>query len=184
MTHIEREVKIKLFSPPLSVLLTKLKNKYTFLGEEIQKDIYYNSPVRDFRQTDEALRIRKSNGKVELTYKGPKISSQSKSRLEINVEISSLEDMDRILQNLGFKKVIELEKTRWNFKVNNYTISLDSVKGLGDFLEIEGIDVDEKNLLNFVNNFLSENEIKGEFTLKSYLELLVEKIEKTNSDPN
>ncbi|QGR18852.1 class IV adenylate cyclase [Stygiolobus azoricus] len=184
MAHIEREVKIKLFSPPLRVLLTKLKNKYIFLGEETQKDIYYNSPIRDFRQTDEALRIRKSNGKIELTYKGPKLSSQSKSRLEINVEISSPEDMDRILQNLGFKKVIELEKTRWNFKANNYTISLDSVKGLGDFLEIEGIDVDEESLLNFVNNFLHENDITGERTLKSYLELMVEKIEKTNSNPN
>ncbi|BCU70565.1 class IV adenylate cyclase [Stygiolobus caldivivus] len=184
MTHIEREVKIKLFSPSLETLLTEFKSKYTFINEENQKDIYYNSPVRDFRFTDEALRIRKNNNRIELTYKGPKLSSQSKSRLEINVQVSSLEDMDTILQKLGFKKVIELEKTRWNFKVSSYTISLDNVKGLGNFLEIEGIDVDEKELLDFVSSFIRENQIKGEQTLKSYLELLVEKNEKADSNPN
>lgn len=184
MTHIEREIKIKLLSPSLDTLLEKFKSKYTFIGEEKQRDIYYNSPIRDFRISDEALRIRQTNDKVELTYKGPKLSSQSKSRIEINVEISSLEDMDTILQKLGFKKVMELEKRRWNFKVDSYTVSLDSVKDLGEFIEIEGIDVDERKLLDFVNKFLEENEIKGEPTIKSYLELMVDKIEKANSNSN
>ena len=64
---------------------------------EHQEDRYFNSPVRDFAQTDEALRIRetKSDDKHNLfiTYKGPKIDAKSKTREEVEMEIEiSLED--------------------------------------------------------------------------------------------
>ena len=185
MSHIEREIKIKLLSPKLEELEKLISSRYQFSDEEHQVDIYYNSPVRDFRKSDEALRVRIVNGEIELTYKGPKLSSQSKSREEITVKINDLKAMDLILQRLGFIKVLELEKTRKNYKVNNFTISLDRVTNLGDFIEIEGINVDENKLTNFVDNFLKQFNIIGEKTLKSYLELLVDKLEKSsNSNTN
>lgn len=44
---------------------------------EHQEDIYFNSPIKDFAKTDEALRIRKVTIKDSIetfiTYKGPKL---------------------------------------------------------------------------------------------------------------
>ncbi|QIW23134.1 class IV adenylate cyclase [Sulfolobus sp. S-194] len=181
MKHIEREIKIKLISPNIEELEKILNNKYKLFNEEHQIDIYYNSPVRDFRKTDEALRLRLVNNEVELTYKGPKLSSESKSREEITVKIDNLDSMDLILRKLGFVKVLKIEKIRKNYKINNFTISLDRVFNLGDFVEIEGIDITDEELINFVNNFLKEYNIEGEKTLKSYLELLVDKLEKESN---
>ena len=183
MSHIEREIKIKLISPKLEELERLISSKYQFSDEEHQVDIYYNSPIRDFRKSDEALRIRIVNGEIEFTYKGPKQSSQSKSREEITVKINNFEAMDLILQRLGFIKVLKLEKIRKNYKVNNFIISLDRVTNLGDFIEIEGINVNEKELITFVDNFLKQFNIIGEKTLKSYIELLIDKLEKS-SDSN
>ena len=185
MSHIEQEIKIKLISPKLEELEKLISSIYQFSGEEHQIDIYYNSPVKDFRKSDEALRIRIVNGEAEITYKGPKLSSQSKSREEITVKIDNFEAMDLILQRLGFIKVLELEKIRKNYKVSNFKISLDRVKNLGDFIEIEGINVSEKELIAFVDNFLKQFNIVGEKTLKSYLELFIDKIGKSsNSNTN
>ena len=52
------------------------------LGPRDETDIYYNHPERDFAETDEALRIRKVDKKYILTYKGPKIGTRSKTRVE------------------------------------------------------------------------------------------------------
>ncbi|PKP56980.1 MAG: class IV adenylate cyclase, partial [Candidatus Altiarchaeales archaeon HGW-Altiarchaeales-1] len=38
-----------------------------FLKKEIQEDIYFNHPCRDFAKTDEALRIRKTGNETFLT---------------------------------------------------------------------------------------------------------------------
>jgi adenylate cyclase class 2 len=184
MAHIEREIKIKVISPSFDELEKILRSKYTFVEEESQRDIYYNSPIRDFRTTDEALRLREDNGKYYITYKGPKISSMSKSRLEIEVEIADLDPMAQILEKLGFVRVLTVEKIRKKFKYKNFTILLDYVKNLGNFIEIEAIDTEEKNLLDFVDNFLKENNIVGEKTLKSYLELLIERLDKKTNNSN
>ena len=181
MSHIEREIKIKLLSPKLEELEKLISSKYQYYNEEHQVDIYYNSPVRDFRKSDEALRVRIVNGEIELTYKGPKLSSKSKSREEITVKVNDSQAIDLILQRLGFVKVIKLEKIRKNYKMDNFTISLDRVTNLGDFIEIEGINVNEKELTTFVDNFLKQFNIVGEKTLKSYLELLIDKLEKSSN---
>ncbi|MEM1626312.1 MAG: class IV adenylate cyclase [Sulfolobaceae archaeon] len=172
---IESEIKIKINSPELSILEEEFKKNFKYLGEEIQEDIYYNSIYRDFKVTDEALRLRIINDSIiELTYKGPKISSRSKVREEITCRISDYKAIDKILEKIGFYKVIRIKKIRKNFKKENFLISLDYVEGLGSFLEVEGISVSEDELLNFTENLLKRFNIKGQKTLKSYLELLLE----------
>ena len=38
------------------------------LAVENHRDLYFNSPLRDFRKSDEALRIRVKEGGARLTY--------------------------------------------------------------------------------------------------------------------
>ena len=64
------------------------------LGAEIenpieQVDTYFAHPQRDFAATDEALRIRQVGDENFVTYKGPKIDSQTKTRREIELPFAS-----------------------------------------------------------------------------------------------
>ena len=108
---------------------------------EHQEDRYFNSPVKDFAQTDEALRIRetKSEDKHDLfiTYKGPKIDAKSKTREEVEMEIEDADKCSKIFENLGFKEVRTVVKDREYYKYENYEISLDNVHGLDPYMEIE-----------------------------------------------
>ena len=142
---------------------------------EHQVDIYYQHPSRDFAKTDEALRLRSVNGITELTYKGPKLSKQSKSREELSVKVSDLLITDLILKRLGFSEVARIEKIRYNFYDNKFIISVDTVKDVGDFVEVEGKGVTEKELLDYVNALRVKFGFLGEGVTKSYLELYLER---------
>jgi len=151
---------------------------------EHQVDIYYQHPSRDFSSTDEALRLRNVNGRTELTYKGPKVSAITKSREEITVEVSDLDKADLLLRKLGFVPVAKIEKERYNFFDGKFVISIDSVVGLGDFIEIEGINVSEDELLEYVEKLKKTYGFFGEKVIKSYLELILLKRSEARSDTN
>jgi len=112
-----------------------------FLNKEKMTDYYLNSEVMDFKNTDRALRIRDTDlfEGAELTYKGPKLSKESKTREEINIRIDSHENMVHILEVLGLEIVAEVKKTRENWTHTEYTISIDNVEKLGYYVEIESI---------------------------------------------
>ena len=52
--------------------------------------------------------------------------------------------MKKILEVLNFKSIVKVDKLRKTWTYKNYEIATDSVKGLGDFVEIEYIGKDEK----------------------------------------
>jgi adenylate cyclase class 2 len=113
-----------------------LERGATPLGELDQVDEYFNHPCRDFAETDEALRLRKDHtGKI--TYKGPKIDRFTKTREEIEMQIDDLDKMTAILIHLGFRSVARVKKKRKEYVLDGVTVSLDSVQGLGDFVELE-----------------------------------------------
>ncbi|MFN9040839.1 MAG: class IV adenylate cyclase, partial [Planctomyces sp.] len=67
----------------------------------LEQDEYFNHPARDFRQTDEALRIRRIGGELILTWKGPRLDALSKSRRELEVPFDvPADDIDTRLQTL------------------------------------------------------------------------------------
>ena len=149
-----------------------------FINEEFEVDYYFQHPCRDFAKTDEALRIRRANDIVELTYKGPKVSIKTKSREEINVRVSDMDAAIRMLEKLGFKVVHIVRKNRKKYRLeNNINISLDNVEGLGSFIEIEIItnekdwDKAEEKIMSLARTL----GLKGKPIIKSYLELLLER---------
>lgn len=100
-------------------------------------DIYFNHPARDFAQTDEALRLRSVNGKCRLTYKGPKLSTRSKARVEHETDAGDLESVKNIMLCLGFTVSGTVEKKRNLYILNSIEICLDDVADLGTFVELE-----------------------------------------------
>ena len=109
--------------------------------EEYQEDLYFNAPHRDFAQTDEALRIRKTKSEnseeTYITYKGPKMDKISKTRKEIEVAVEDPSNMAEILENLSFRAVAMVRKNRTIYTLGELIITLDQVHGVGDFVEIE-----------------------------------------------
>ena len=77
---------------------------------ENHQDLYFNSPLRDFKASDEALRIRIKEGGARLTYKGPKLDQTTKSRLERTVKIDDAQQMEQILLALGFVLSAQVRK--------------------------------------------------------------------------
>ena len=150
----------------------------TPIGIEAQTDTYYNAPYRDFGKTDEALRIRVEDGKATLTYKGPKMDKVSKTRKEVQTEIQDLDSMGNILSSLGFSPVATVSKKRKNFRIGDFNISLDEVRNIGNFIEIEITVKDSRNYQEKVESifkFIAKLGIKRESTIrKSYLEMVLD----------
>lgn len=178
---IEVEVKAKIDS--FDIMRKRLENlNAKKVKTEYQEDIYFNSPVCDFVETDEALRIRKTKTdtyeKIFITYKGPKIDSESKTREEVEMEIEDETKCKKIFENLGFEEVRTVIKNREYYKIDNYEISLDDIKGLDSYMEIEitledGSDYTEAQKSIF--EMFKKLGITDGFERTSYLELLENK---------
>ncbi|MFB6125213.1 MAG: class IV adenylate cyclase [Halanaeroarchaeum sp.] len=112
------------------------------LGTVEQSDVYFDAPHRDFAETDEALRVRREvTDGVEtatvVTYKGPLVETESKTREEIETPIQSVGDVRAILAALGFEPAAEVHKERERWTLEGYHVTLDAVEGLGEFVEVE-----------------------------------------------
>ncbi|MHA1706309.1 MAG: class IV adenylate cyclase [Promethearchaeota archaeon] len=197
---IEVEIKARVSNPD------ELRKKFRVLNGKhklslMHNDIYFNMPkgLRDFRNTDEALRIRIStelNNKKKLvekkvrsfiTYKGAKMDEETKTRKELEVDIMDPFTMREILLILGFQEILTVKKKRelYEFEHDDLKIELllDYLPILDSyFIEVESITSDEKSveeikkkLFNFLKLLGIE---KQESIKKSYLELILEKITK------
>ena len=144
----------------------------------IMDDYYFKHPNKDFGKTDEALRIRITDEKKYLTYKGPKLDEITKTREEIEIEIQEPEKFKVILKKLGFIEVPKISKKREIYEINKIKICLDDVQFIGKFIELEIEVNDEEDRIKKVNELIKFAENIGikqkDFIRKSYLELVKE----------
>lgn len=136
------EVELKLRADHDDLREALAAHRADHVDSRTQTDTYYDAPHRDFAETDEALRIRHEtpeNGEVvtKITYKGPLVESESKTREEHETVVDSEAALEGVLSGLGFEPAATVEKDREFYALEGYTISLDDVTGLGEFVEIE-----------------------------------------------
>lgn len=160
----------------------KIKDRLEALGfkfskREKQEDIYFKSKFRSMEKTGEVLRFRKRALLSDIiTYKGPTVKSGIKIREEIEVMVEDGSKVEELLKKLGYEPWITVEKIREVFGFEKFFVSLDYVKSLGSFMEIEVI-IDEsqsktnaeKEILDLLQKIgVRENLIER----KTYLELM------------
>jgi adenylate cyclase, class 2 len=137
-----------------------------YIKSETQEDTYYTHPSRDFRKTDEALRLRKTD-QLFITYKGPKAKSDLKIREEIEFPVP--DEMALLLERLGFKEAFTIRKNRKTYSLDDLTICCDKVEGLGEYVEVES---SNKGDHDRIMDVLDKIGLRGKETTKSYSELL------------
>ena len=170
---IEVEIKAKVLNPNELVKQFKSKKgeyKFSFIHE----DTYFNMPegLRDFKETDEALRIRKSieynknykdsQQKINyfITYKGKKIDKITKTRYEFETKIEEGNKIKKILKSLGFREIFTVKKERdlyeFNFKGHNIGTLLDYIPILKEyFIEVEIVSNPQMSSINLVKYYLN-----------------------------
>ncbi len=140
LTEIELQAQVENVAP-LKVLLEK---DGEFKYEHNQRDQYFTPAHRDFLSAnpiEEWLRLRDADGTFTINYKKWHFDNEGRGLYadEYETKIENLEIGEKILQAIDAKPIIVVEKVRNAWKYKDYEICLDSVKGLGDFVEIEYI---------------------------------------------
>jgi len=184
MMEIEAKIRVRALEP-VRARLRELKAEH--LGMRVERDVYYNAPHRDFAVTDEALRVRYSErapvpgtapvpGEAPvLTYKGPKLPGDGpKSREEICVAVQEGEQLEQVLDRLGFRRTAQVVKERDLYLLEGATIALDRVETLGTFIEIEApMGLSRREAVRQITILAEKLGVRGKSLSLSYLEMLL-----------
>lgn len=136
------EVELKVRADHSQVRDVLRETDATHVERVVQEDTYYDAPDRNFAETDEALRTRderpdSGEARTELTYKGPLVEEASKTREEAEISVEDADALEAILSGLGYEPAATVHKERERYELDGYTVTLDSVEGLGEFVEVE-----------------------------------------------
>ncbi len=174
---MEIEVKVKVDN--LEDAKKKLLNLGTkFEAPKKQIDDYYKLKGRE-KETQKSgsylLRIRRENNDSFFTMKV--LTGKQGIWEEYETKISNPDDMKKILEKMGFVKVISKIKTRERGTFGDFEINLDRIEGLGDFVEFQLIsdngEVAKKRILNLIDKLKLP---KDNIIHKGYVRLLFEKM--------
>ncbi|OGK18114.1 hypothetical protein A3D80_02115 [Candidatus Roizmanbacteria bacterium RIFCSPHIGHO2_02_FULL_40_13b] len=149
MAHKNIEIEIQVNVENAKPLMAFLEKNGVFKGEKRQVDEYFSPAHRDFlakRPVSEWLRLRDADGKYSMTYKNWHYDKKGKSMEfcdEVETNVESIEQTRKIFSALNLKSIALVDKVRKTWTYKEYEIAVDSVKTLGDFVEVEYIGNDE-----------------------------------------
>ena len=140
---VEIEIKLKVDgSAPIRETLMALGAQR--LGEVLETNIFLDTSDRTLLSADCGLRIRRNRslagneGKLVITYKGPREEGPVKRREEIEVVVDRIDPALALLDRLGFRETLCFEKRRESWRLDDCTVELDEMPMMGAFVEIEG----------------------------------------------
>lgn len=141
----ETEVKIlEVNREKIEQTLTALGAKKVFDGD-IQT-LFLDFEDRRIVKAKDVLRLRKEEDKAELTYKKVRLTEAVKNAEEYTVEVSNIETMRLILENLGLSVTEGMEKHRVSYVLNGARFDIDRYFGsyayIPEFMEIEAENAD------------------------------------------
>jgi adenylate cyclase class 2 len=129
------EVEIKLVCRDLPALKKKLQGLgATLTKSKHQIDTYYDHPAKVLVKEKQYLRLRESGDKKTLAHHQNLADGIND---ECEVEMDKEARIEDFLERLGFPKLGVIDKTREQYKLGDFNICLDSVKNIGDLMEIE-----------------------------------------------
>ena len=142
-----KEIEVKI----LEINQKKVEETLTSLGAKKILDsdiqtIFFDFPDSKIIKAKDVLRLRKEEDKVELTYKKVHATQTVKEAEEYSVDVSSLEEIRKILENLGLRETENMLKHRISYKLGNIRFDIDrymeKYSFVPEFMEIEAENTD------------------------------------------
>ena len=172
-----REIEIKLKAPDLDSVVSRLKELGCEISEpKTQEDRnfihkedtkWFEPEIRGYAYP----RLRIQNGKP-LTFTVKKPIKNEMDCIEHEIHIDNPEELGAIMEMLGYRPGVTVKKARRTSKFQDYTITLDEVERLGNFIEIErmvedgdALKIQEEMFLFAKENFGLE---RDDFIMKGY----------------
>lgn len=139
---MNQEVEIKVIVKNYKGVVKKILRIGKFVKERKQTDKYF-TPLNDNyftkNPTTEYLRIRREAGKNHLNYSFCHFSHDGSLSTtdEYEVVIEDPKIAEELLNKIGMRLRVTVSKIRKYFTIEGFEVTLDYIKELGYFLEIE-----------------------------------------------
>jgi adenylate cyclase class 2 len=139
------EIEAKMRVKSLDAVREKLKQTgATQKSRVVEVNTFFDTEDRSLLAADQGLRLRVNrpvdggDASYIITFKGPRLHGQLKSRDETELVVASDRDAISLLQCLGFSRVRSFEKRRESWSLQDCKVELDELPNLGSFVEVEG----------------------------------------------
>ncbi len=170
------EIELRFKVKNLASIEKKLQNlQAKFVKEKKQIDKYFGE-ISLYKKVNYSflLRVRIEADKVFLTYKGDNFKKAGVWQ-EYDFLIEDENKAESMIRDMGFEEVIIVEKYRKEYTLNNLTICLDRIEGLGEFVEIEYLD-DKNDSKQKHQELIEKLEInESRIIHRGYVTMLLEK---------
>ena len=150
LSLIEKQFSLKTINEILEKDINKI---ISFLENSVVENSFKKFMINE----NKWLRLRKSNDKVMLSSKHilEKKNTNFQNVLEIEIEVSSLEETNLLLESLGMSRRSYQEKIRYSYKYKSAEIEIDIWPLLKPYMEIE---CDDENVINELIDLLDVKE--------------------------
>jgi adenylate cyclase class 2 len=179
---MELEIEKKAWIKNIEELENRLKEIAVFSKTDEKSDTYYYMPSDgreiDFKN-DPIFRIRKTKKGSFIAYKKRDFSGETEVNQENEFEIITPEKIEGLIEYVGYKVLVKKHKFSRVYSYKNASIELNTIDGLGDFIEVEVIltNEDEKERAFEVIDEVFEilNIDKNNIETRYYIDLLLNK---------
>ena len=184
---IEIEMKAKITSQQRNYIKQWCKNNCNYVGHVLKRDNYLKSDSsnKNFRIREEYTCNK--NQKAIVTIKERTLINECECNNEVEFSISDVKAFSYFSNMLGYKTFIKKDKISYLYKRGQYSIEINSVRFLGDFIEIEYLCDNQDNYDTIINKIKEQFALLGispsQVETKSYTQLLNER-GKEDSDKN
>lgn len=151
----EIEVLAELYDD-IATAKTKLKN-CEYKGAKLTVDTYYYDPKRKNLQLNaknkltECCRLREKDDKYYVAYKVDKYNAGKwQCSEEYETEVKDLHTMEMIFDCLGLEILVVVNNTKHTFENGDFEIVIEEVEDLGNFIEVEAKNDDDRFSINEV----------------------------------
>lgn len=151
-------------------------------GESRQIDTYYIPNFKEFEvngRTLECVRIRENEKGNVLCYKKIHYEANPIYCDEYETKVEDKEQMEKFLFALGFSVQMVIDKTRVTYVYKNLEFDFDSVKNLGELMEVE---LKDNSLgVEAIYDFVGKYGLKEENATYEGIQILMKKTMQKNN---
>ena len=130
----------------------RVLRRFEFKSVKQTRDIFFFDPQRNNLQIKnnkypkEWFRIRLKGDKSYMTYKKDIFDKDEKWLYshEHETEVGDFFKLKQIIEKLGYAKLVEINTKKHIFITKEYEIIFEEVQNLGNFLEVEKLNVKER----------------------------------------